>query len=573
MAISTVQAQPRVEWSRSYGGPQGEEPASIVQLRDGGYAFASGTTSFGPGQGQANFWLLKVDEQGDSVWSNAYGGNEREYFNSFVQTTDGGFALAGGTQSFGAGGYDFWLVKTDENGDSLWSRTYGGNSVDICFSVIQTQNGGFALAGFTSSFGAGGPDFWLVKTDANGDSIWSMTFGGEFYDECYSLIEAREGGFALGGFTANVRGDEADFMIVRCDERGDTLWTHKYGGDGEEWCYSLAQTGDGGIVAAGSTESWGSGGYDFLLVKYDSRGRHLWAHTFGGEQDENCRSVIQADDGGLALAGSTYSWRRGWRDFWLLKTDGNGDSLWSRPFEINSGNFSKSCIQTIDHSFALAGHISREGYDVFVIKTTHDPHPPSRFDLSRPQNRDTLLFSEVEFVWNESVDSDVEDTLFYRLWIKCGADSISFESSLPELLLDLDSTLIRGENDSRIEWWLEAISDQDTLECNSRFHFYLNSNEVKTNTPFLPAQFILFAPFPNPFNSSTTVTVTLPRSEDVKVNLVDISGKVILTKSFGRLETGSHNLTISAENVPSGLYFIQTTLVGKKLMKSVVLMK
>jgi hypothetical protein len=148
--------------------------------------------------------------QPDSLWSRTYGGDHHDGCNSLVQTANGGFALAGSTSSFGTGG-DFWLVRTDANGDSLWSRTYGGQDYDYCNSLLQTADGGFALAGVTESFGAGDHDFWMVRTDENGDSLWSRTYEGQDWDECQSLIQTADGGFALAGETWSFGAGGRDF--------------------------------------------------------------------------------------------------------------------------------------------------------------------------------------------------------------------------------------------------------------------------------------------------------------------------------------------------------------------------
>ena len=283
---------------------------------------------------------VSIHAQPDSLWSYTYGGEVREYCYSIIQTADGGFALAGWTWSFGAGNYDFWLVRTDANGDSLWSRSFGGRSVEWCNSIIGTADGGFALSGYTWSFGAGGYDFWLVRTDENGDSLWSRTFGGRDWDNCYALIQVADGGFALAGITNSFGAGGYDFWLVRTDENGDSLWSRTFGGGNDEWCcYSLIQTADGGFALAGRTGSFGAGEEDFWLVRTDENGDSLWSRTFGGDARDACCSLIQTADGGFALAGGTDSFGVGFYDFWLVKTGPDPVSAPPEPFIPHPSSF------------------------------------------------------------------------------------------------------------------------------------------------------------------------------------------------------------------------------------------
>ena len=268
--------------------------------------------------------------QPDSLWSRNFGGVQYDECNSLIQTEDGGFALAGYTRSFGAGNADFWLVKTDVNGDSLWSRTYGGENNDVCKSLVQTVDGGYALAGRTDSFGEGGSRFWLVKTDANGDSLWSDTYHNSgSTDYCQSMIQTIDGGYALGGWTWASGGD--DIWLVKTDVNGDSLWSRTFAGERTERCHSIIQTADSGLVVAGYTNSLGSGWYDSWLIKTDMHGNPLWSRTFGGVQWDICNAIIETTEGGFALAGYTHPFGMVTSDFWLVK-------IGSNPERVPSGN-------------------------------------------------------------------------------------------------------------------------------------------------------------------------------------------------------------------------------------------
>lgn len=198
-------------WSRTYGRAGGEVAYSLVVTSDGGYAIAGYTESFGAGD--ADFWLIKTDAYGNVEWNQTYGGSQYEYARSLVETSDGGFAVAGGMG-------DFWLVKTDNQGNMEWSRTYGGKDIDRAHSLIQTSDEGYALAGQTYSFDVGQGDFWLVKTDAEGNMEWNRTYGGKNIEIAHSLVEVSDGGYALAGKTTSFGAGSSDFWLVKTDAQG-----------------------------------------------------------------------------------------------------------------------------------------------------------------------------------------------------------------------------------------------------------------------------------------------------------------------------------------------------------------
>ena len=454
---TTIHAQPDSLWSRTFGGEYGDYCFSMIQTDDGGFALAGYTSSFGVGE--FDMWLLKTDDEGDSLWSRTFGGEGDDFCYSIIQTVDGGYALVGLTSSFGAGRYDMWLVKTDDVGDSLWSQTYGGEEEDYCYSIIQTADSGFALAGFTRSFGAGEYDMWLVKTDADGDSLWSQTFGGRYSDRCNSVIQTTDGGYALAGQTSSFRARTADIWLVRTNEDGDSLWSRSFGGEGEDICYSIIQTADGGYALAGRTRSIFAERIGMWLVKTNADGDSLWSRTFGGRTGDDCNSIIQTEDGGYALAGFTYSFGAGRYDMWLVRTDADGDSLWSRTFGGEEWEYCNSIIQTTDGGYALAGVTTSFGAgseDFWLVKTGPDPV------------------------------------------------SVPSESFIPP-----------------------------------------------------PSSFILYPAYPNPFNSTITISYSLPFASQVSLQVFNLSGRSVVTLVDGNLQPGFRSVSLNADGLPSGLYFIR----------------
>jgi len=357
MASAAGQA-PGSSWSKTFGGTETDVVYSVIQTSDGGYALVGYTTSYGAGG--EDFWLVKTDSSGNMEWSENFGGtgNERAY--SVIQTSDEGYALVGYTTSYGAGWRDFWLVKTDSSGNMEWSENFGGTGSDRAYSVIQTSDEGYALAGYTDSYGAGGWDFWLVKTDSSGNMEWSENFGGTGSDRAYSVIQTSDEGYALAGYTDSYGAGGEDFWLVKADSSGNEKWSKTFGGENDDEAYSVIQTSDGGHALAGYTDSYGAGGEDFWLVKTDSSGNMEWSENFGGTGSDMACSVIQTSDGGYTLAGYTGSYGAGMYDFWLVKTDSSGNEVGSRTFGGAGDDYAYSAVQTSDGGYVIAG--STESY-------------------------------------------------------------------------------------------------------------------------------------------------------------------------------------------------------------------
>ena len=259
------------------------------------------------------------------TWDRTYGGSGDDAATSLIQTTDGGYAVAGGTTSKGAGGADFWVIKLEVQGNEIWDRTYGGSGDDAALSLIQTTDGGYAVAGGTHSKGAGEMDFWVIKLEVQGKEVWDRTYGGSGDDSALSLIQTTDGGYAVAGDTRSKGARDLDFWVIKLDVQGKEIWDRTYGGSGNDGATSLIQTTDGGYAVAGDTRSKGAGGVDFWVIKLDVQGKEVWDRTYGGSGDDGATSLIQTTDGGYAVAGYTHSKGAGGVDFWVIKLDEQGN--------------------------------------------------------------------------------------------------------------------------------------------------------------------------------------------------------------------------------------------------------
>ena len=304
-------------WSREYGCDSADVCLSMQQTTDGGFVFAGYQT--GADWTVYRMMMLRTDSNGDSLWSRTYLRGDNAFGTSVRQTLDGGYILAGCWGSIVNDEWtrDAWLVKTDANGDTLWTRSYGGAGEDEWRCVRQVSDGGYILAGYTSSYGQGGGDFWLMRTDANGDSLWSRAYGTTGYDVCYALQEMSDGGYLLAGYTALAAGNE-DFLVVRTSSNGDALWNRKFGGPASDECVAITQTSDGGCILAGHTGVF-TQNPAFMLVRLNSVGDSLWSLVRGSAATDLDCAVQQTPDGGFVFAASAPSADSTGFDFSLTK--------------------------------------------------------------------------------------------------------------------------------------------------------------------------------------------------------------------------------------------------------------
>jgi hypothetical protein len=360
---------PSPHFCKAIGGPESEEGNSLIQTSDGGYAIAGYTASFGAGK--ADVYLVKLDAHGNHQWTKTIGGPESEWGNSLIQTSDGGYAIAGSTKSFGAGEADVYVVKLDANGNLQWTKTIGGPESEEGNSLIQTSDGGYAIAGHTKSFGAGDWDFYVVKLDANGNLQWTKTIGGTKDDRGYSLIQTSDGGYAIAGYTFSFGAGWADVYVVKLDANGNLQWTKTIGGKIWEAGFSIIQTSDGGYAIAGDTYSFNAEDWDVYVVKLDAKGNLQWTKTIGGEHIDRGNSLIQTSDGGYAIAGFIKSFGAGEPDVYVVKLDAKGNLQWTKTIGGPENEIGFSLIQTSDGGYAIAGRTYSFGageLDVYVVK-------------------------------------------------------------------------------------------------------------------------------------------------------------------------------------------------------------
>ena len=315
-------------WQKIYGGSSLDRAFALKKTLDDGYIVAGVTSSFEVES--YDLWLLKLDINGDISWQKTYGGSNSEWNVSLLelldieQTADGGYIVAGHTSSFGAGGYDMWILKLNPDGTVNWEKTYGGSNDDYAVSIEETPGGDYVVLGYTNSFGAGNSDIWVLKLDTTGGILWEKTYGGSGSEEG-RYIQLDGADYMLAGFTDSFGSGGSDMWIVKLDPDGAVLWQKTFGAvEDDEFGDHLRVVSDGYIVA-GRTFSCGAGEDDNLVLKLNADGTLGWQKTYGGSVAERIPAILQTADGGYLMTSSTSSFGAGSDDFVMLKVDAIGE--------------------------------------------------------------------------------------------------------------------------------------------------------------------------------------------------------------------------------------------------------
>jgi hypothetical protein len=467
-----------VIWHTNYGGTYNDEGSAGCRLADGGYVVLGATYSYGAGD--HDIYLLRLNEFGDTLWSRSYGGSAADYGYDIQVTQDNGFIITGLTQSYGYGGGDVYLLKVDSTGTLLWSRTYGGTARDEGRSVQCTFDGGFVIAGTTNSFGAGYADVYVVKTNADGFVQWTRTYGGAGGDSGAAVRITRDSGLVIVGSTGSFGTGYSSMYLIRTNRNGDSLWATTCGGDQADFGYSVETTPDGGLILVGKSSSFGYGYADVLLVKTDPSGFVEWQQAYGGFKEDCGYAVKSTPEGGYLVAGTTESFGNGKIDCFVIKIDPVGTALWTNTYGGTRSDYCRTLLVE-PGAFFLIGHsysYTSGGSDVYVVKAHGDESTP------------------------------VDDTQPYDL----------------------------------------------------------------------PVSHVLAQNYPNPFNSSTTIEFTLLRREPVRLTIYNVLGQVIREWSFKLADAGTTVVAWDGADsrgaqVSSGVYFYRFESETAVATRKMVLLK
>jgi hypothetical protein len=324
-------------WTRTYGGPAGEVDCSVTETTDGGFIISARTGSYG--EGDTDVFLIKTASDGTSEWTKTIGGKAYEEGHCIIETKSGNYVHCGYTTSFGAGGDDIYLMLHRPDGSLVFAKTFGGSGTEHGHLMTETADGGFAIVGTTTSFGAGNYDVYLLKTDSLGNLLWSKTFGGAANEDGWGIKATADGGFILTGYTKSFGAGEDDLFLIKTDANGNQQWCRAYGNTNTDLGYSVELASDGGFIIGGITLAPGKTTADVYLVKTDANGNPQWSRTYGGDEDDGCQSIVATKDGGYFISGYTTTFGAGDWDFYLIKTDNQGKTsscLYKDPVTLST---------------------------------------------------------------------------------------------------------------------------------------------------------------------------------------------------------------------------------------------
>jgi Secretion system C-terminal sorting domain len=585
----SVAQPPDTLWTRTFGGEEADYGHEARQTPDGGFIVVGSTHSFGAGYN--DLLLVKTDPDGTEIWSQTFGGYNYDIGYSVQLVPGGGYIVSGRSASFDGGDYRAWLIRTDSDGNEIWSNTYGSSHEDAkC--VQPTADGGFLLAGYTFPYQAGSSSLYVVKTDSMGNEQWWDFYGRSAYHLEYTecLRPTADGGhIAIGTSDHLLGGGDSDMMVVKLDSLGDEQWTRYYGRNDDDFGAGIQQTNDGGYILAGNTRPIGQGDSSVLLMKLDPNGNEVWSNS---EIDGRAEGICLSSSGEYVLAGTRDS------DVWLCKADINGNEFWSHTVGGPNNDYGYSINVTDDGGYIVAGKTFSYGageQDFYLIRFAGSEEPaPVTFTIS-PMNTEIgpnggLVTYGVELTNNTA--SLFSDLTYWTIAISPNGNPIGplfmqnftmrpfQEIAVPLVSQDIPAFAPAGvyTHISNV-----GIYPDDSLSDEFQFTKLGNSNstthsdtdwsvtgidlsansQVESKTDqHLSLDFKIVRVYPNPFNASTAISISLPNATDLSVIVYNVMGQVVATLADGHRNAGHHTITFDASNLTTGLYFVRVTIPG-----------
>lgn len=524
---------PQTKFEKTFGGTGNEFANKGLVTTDGGFLFAGSVNSFG--SGNTDGYLVKTDQNGDTIWTRTFGGTGYDQFTSTSETSDNGY-IAVGFKDNGFGSNDIFVVKTDASGNLIWAKNYGGTGPDEAIGVAATNDGGGLIAGWTGSFGAGLSDFYLLRINGSGDTVWTKTIGSPISQSPKSVSLTNDNGFIITGSVYDNQTFDTDIYLVKINSDGSTAWVQSIGGTPPENAvdigYAAIQTNDNGFLIAG-TSAYSPSDVDVVLIKTDATGNISWVKRIGGIASENCQDVKQLNDGSYVVVGSTFSFSSSNSDSYIFKTDANGNLLWAFRYGSNDNDEFRS-VSLKNDGFLLSGYASGlVGFgapEMYVVLT----------DLNGETgcNQLALNFSSSDY----SMESA---NLFAQV-------------SSQAFISDANISVGFGANTSTI-CYTSSVDENITGEM---INYQLDQN------------------YPNPFNPSTMIKYTIPNvtvrgNEGLRVQLIvyDVLGNEIVKLVDENKPAGNYEVTFNASSLSSGIYFYQLKAGSFNETKKMVLMK
>jgi len=469
----------------------------------------------------AIFAMPGLSQPPDTLWTRTYGTIWAEGARAMEITSDGGCIIVG--QTFPNDTSDIYLLKVNSLGDTLWTRTYGGWSWEAAYDVKQTYDGGYVIVGETNSFGEGYP-LCFVKTDSSGNQQWLRTFSFSSENIGFATEQCTDGGYLIAGVVHHWNPYESHALPISPDCNGDTLWTRLYGGETGAGAYDIEPTSDGNYIFAGHT---GTSGWEVLLVKIDGNGDILWQRSYNPDLAGGACCIKETSDGGF-IVGAYVTVPCMYADIYVLRTDANGDTLWTRIFTFpNADEFVYDVVETADHGFVFVGRNS-PGYlgdDVYAFKIADDG----------------------VIQWEQNYGGLSSD----------GAYAIEGTGDGGFLLAGATSSFGAGAGDVYL---IRLGPEEPPSVPHGKVEMF-----AKT--------FALHPAYPNPFNSSTVLRYEVPMSGPVRLTIHNLLGQQVATVVDRTMSVGSYSAIWNASNMPSGIYFCRLSTPGFQSVRKMVLIR
>ena len=445
----------------------------------------------------------------DTLWTKTFGYPGRlDDTEGAIIMPDGGLAMVGTSTEQG---YLSWLyvVRTNSDGDTLWTRTFDDGTTGQ--AICPTPENGFLTVGVIaeSTFYP-----YMVNIDSAGNELWSRTYWEWPISGFRSIQPVDDVGYLIAGYIPS--STYSDIFLVRIDLNGDTLWTRTYGGAQAERAWSVKPTSDGGFVVVGWTESFGNGGSDFYILKTDQNGDTLWTRTYGDSRNEEARDILETPDGGFVFSGRTAIPESVYQ-YYAMKIDSQGDSVWAyADTAIMAPGMFQTFTSASEGGFTLLGY-TWNSIDVYRISESG------------------------AYLWSR----------------KFVGDQIIAGYSRSIIQSEDGSYFLCGYNNNDI-WVVKLAAEQVGID---------------DNPDLLPNKFTLHQNYPNPFNANTRISFALSEPGNVTLSIYDLLGRKLSVLTNGQYEVGEHALLFEADDLTSGIYFYNLKVGELSETKSMILLK
>lgn len=586
---------PGISWQKSFGGSYRDQSYSVSHTFDGGYIVAGYEASkdsvwMADNHGYADFWLLKLNSHGDTLWKKCYGTSYDDFASSVKQTADSGYIVAGTTYSDkGDIQGDFLVVKTDKKGEVVWQKIYGKPADEGAGDIIELPGKGYLLAGYSAvnKTSHGYYDYRVIRLDTAGEVLWDSSYGGLAEDRARSIKQTYDGGFIIAGFSFSIAGGDVtgnyglgDYWIVKADSAGVIQWQKNFGGTDQDVANDIQVTPDSGYIVAGYTASnngditLNHGQLDYWIIKLDRNGNKQWQKTYGGSGNDMANSIkVIPGGGGYIVAGSSdsndgdVSGNKGGTDYWVIKINMNGSLAWQKCYGGSDEDFAACIDKGTDDAYIVTGwskssdgdaSVNFGDWDYWVIKLDAFVLPVTAMHLVALQNNGKVLLK-----WATAAEQNSRDFIVER-----SNDGRHFTTNIATLpaagysatphdysCYDMPGKLTAPGN---ILYYRVTETDNDGK--------YSYSNIVPVNIGGLAG---VVQVYPNP--ATDVIHVSLPAAmAGATVSITNSEGKAVYVKRSPGL-TASSSLNIPLTSFSSGVYMVtvsaNNTVLTYKIVK------